>query len=205
MSLASLCDPLTVFKDWEALYSFGDTKQLMPTILSGDFNEFIENARISPLALLDMKGFPIYTLDTQYRMSPAIADFPNRQFYNGILKNHPKAEKSSKTLTREKMRKVSRSLGVKGPKGEGSEYFLIDVRNEISRIEANGTSLVNHANADRILALVRDMLRRGTKPEEIRILSYYQGQRRLIMDRIDNSNFTDEQKGRIQVHTVDSF
>ncbi len=72
VGLASLCVPLMTFHDWEGLFLFGDICQLEPMILSGAFNEFIRNARLSPLALLALKGFEQLLLDTQYRMSPAI-------------------------------------------------------------------------------------------------------------------------------------
>ena len=35
------------------------------------------------------------------------------------------------------------------------EYFMVDIKHRASRIEINGHSLVNHANADKIVALLR--------------------------------------------------
>ena len=203
IGLARLCVPLTTFTDWEGLFLFGDVCQLEPTVLSGQFNEFILNARISPLALLFMKQFPRLLLDTQYRMCPAISAFPNQQFYHGELKNHPSALKDNET--RAKMRKLSLDQGIKGFKNKGYEYFLIDVENGVSRVEVNGTSLVNHANADCIIKNIEAMILLKIEAAEINILTYYQGQRRLIQRKIQETNWTAETKQGIQVHTVYSF
>ena len=205
VNVASLCVPLTTFHDWEGLYLFGDIRQLRPTVLSVTRNEFIENAQISPLALLTSKGFPPLFLDTQYRMSPAISNFPNHQFYDGMLKNHPKAGLDDANGTRQKLRQLSRRAGVKGPYNTGSEYFLLDVRYGVSRPEVNGTSLVNHANADRIIALLKDMLASAIEPGEINILSYYQGQRKLLRQKISETIWPQSVKDALQVHTVDSY
>ena len=47
------------------------------------FNEFIKNARLSPLTFLQGKGFPTIWLDEQYRTAPALSAFPRAQFYDG--------------------------------------------------------------------------------------------------------------------------
>ena len=205
VSLASLCVPLTTFTDWEGLFLFGDISQLEPIVLSGSVNEFIQNARLSPLALLRMKEFHEYLLDTQYRMCPAISAFPNQQFYHGQLKDHPKAEQDSETGTRQKMRELSKNYGVTGYKGEGSEYFLLDVVKGVSRHEHSGTSLVNHGNATRIVALVQDMRGMGILANEIKILCYYQGQIRFLRQKIEESDLDPETKKSVQLFTVDSF
>lgn len=33
-------------------------------------------------------GLPLHLLDTQYRMHPLIAEYPNKRFYNGMLLNY---------------------------------------------------------------------------------------------------------------------
>ncbi|KAL9071318.1 MAG: hypothetical protein Q9161_004334 [Pseudevernia consocians] len=205
VGLASLCVPLTTFHDWEGLYLFGDANQLQPMVLSAMVNEFVHNAKMSPLALLRLKGFPRLLLDTQYRMSPAISSFPNHQFYDGNLKNHPKSDLDNANGTRQKLRQLSLREGVKGYQNKGSEYFLLDVKNGASRIEVNGTSLVNYANADRIVVLLRDMIASLIQPEEIKILSYYQGQRKLLRQKISETDWAQSVKDAIQIHTVDSF
>lgn len=82
VSVAGLCVPLTTSTNWEGLVLVGDSLQLEPTITSRAFNEFIMNAWLSPLALLQGKGIPTILLDEQYRMAPALSAFPQTQFYD---------------------------------------------------------------------------------------------------------------------------
>jgi senataxin len=41
-------------------------------------------------------GYPIHLLKTQYRMHPAIREFPGAQFYNGELEDGPKQAKKTR-------------------------------------------------------------------------------------------------------------
>ncbi len=115
--------------------------------------------------MLAQKRFPSILIDTQYRMSPAIPMFPSQQFYDGLLKDHPRDRLDN--LTRQKMHRFTKSFGIHGPgqkakqekDWEGSENMVINVMNGNSRIEVAGTSLVNYANTqpdtsiiDRILS-----------------------------------------------------
>lgn len=52
VTMASFCVPLTAFKGYKGVLIFGDSRQLKPTVLSTGLNEFVRNARVSPLALL---------------------------------------------------------------------------------------------------------------------------------------------------------
>ncbi len=187
------------------------------------------NARVSPIALLAQKGFPSLLLDTQYRMCPAISLFPSHQFYGGLLKDHPEARKDNEM--RQKMREISKSFGIYGPgqriaqaskKGkkkqrkqednrQGSEYLVINVKYGTSRIEKNGTSLVNFANAHAVIAVIDRMLQQKIDPARIKILAYYNGQMRLIqkmlkdIDPESEENFTAEAEAAIEVSSVGSF
>ncbi|KRH94636.1 tRNA-splicing endonuclease positive effector (SEN1) [Pseudoloma neurophilia] len=59
----------------------GDPRQLPPTVLS--------KSKPYASSLFDrlMKSQPVLLLDVQYRMHPEIADFPNKYFYQSMLKN----------------------------------------------------------------------------------------------------------------------
>lgn len=83
VSTSELYVPLTTLTKWEVLVLVGDSLQLEPTVTSSAFNEFLQNARLSALALLQGKGFPTILLDEQYRMAPALSAFPRVQFYDG--------------------------------------------------------------------------------------------------------------------------
>lgn len=205
ISVPSFCVPLTTFDQWEGLFLFGDVQQLEPTVLSGQFNEFIANARMSPLALLAMKGFPSYLLDEQYRMCPACSLFPRWQFYDNQGLKDSAAMKEDNEV-RKAMREITLSMGIKGDKGQGSEYVVTNVPNGCSQVELNGTSLVNHANADVIIRMIDRFLNSGTiKASMIKILSYYQGQRRFIRSKINDMTWPKVVKDAIEISTVDAF
>lgn len=77
----------------------------------------------------------------------------------------------------------------------------MNVKNGTSRIEVNGTPLVNHAIADCVV----DLIGTGIQPAEITVLCYYQGQRRLVRQKIYEKIWADEIKNTIGLHTVDAF
>ena len=206
ISIPILCVPLTIFGHWKDVFLFGDIQQLEPTALSGKANEFIANAKMSPLALLAVKGYETMLLDTQYRMCPANSRFPRHQFYDGEGLKDSQLVKEDNDV-RQAMRRMTKESGVDGDNKEGSEYVLTNVPNGCSRVEHNGTSLVNHANADVILNMIARFLAEGTiKAKMNKVLSYYQGQRRLIRKKIQAmSKWNQEIKNAIEVATVDTF
>ena len=205
ISIASLCVPLTTFTKWEGLFLFGDVQQLKPSAFSGQYNEFVHDAKVSPLALLAMKGVQPILLKEQYRMAPACSAFPRMEFYDDKgLKDS--AEVKIDNAIRKAVREVSIGLGVVGENGEGSEYFVTNVARGCSRVEVNGTSLVNHANADVIMDLIDRLLRTiVVKAAMIKILTYYQGQRRLLRRLINSRPWPRAIKDAIEIATVDSF
>ena len=138
-------------------------------------------------------------------MAPAHSKFPRAQFrYEIGLKDSDTVEQDNEV--RQPVRALSRELGVSGDKGEGSEYFLANIANGCSRVEVHGTSLVNHANADVIITLIERLIKtRTVKAGMIKVLTYYQGQRRLLLSKISQTNRPPAIKKAIVVSTVDSF
>ena len=205
ISIASLCVPLTTFTKWEGLILIGDIQQLKPPSFSGQFNEFAADAKVSPLALLAMKGVEPYLLDEQYRRAPACSAFPRTQFYDDKgLKDSDLVKRDN--VVRKAVREVSLGLGVVGENGQGSEYFVTNVARGCSRVELNGTSLVNYANADTIIDIIeRLILTTVVTARMIKILTYYQGQRRLLKERINSRPWPQALKDNIEIHTVDSL
>lgn len=207
VSIPELCVPLTTFTNWEGLVLVGDCLQLKPTIKSSAFNEFIRNAGLSPLALLQGKGFPSILLDEQYRMAPALSAFPRAQFYDGNgLKD------SQKVMVDNDVRKVIRDwsftgLGARGANGKGTEYLMVDVPYGCSRLEPNGTSLVNYANAIVVINIIDRLLTwEAITPKMFKVLCYYKGQVRLINRFIrEKADWEDSVKKAIVVTTIESF
>ena len=187
ISIPSLSVPLVTFTKWEGIFFFGDIQQLEPTSLSTNFNEFKANGKVSPLALLAMKNYQTYLLDTQYRMVPSCSKFPRVQFYDDKGLKDSEMVKEDNPV-RQTLRNMTKDLGVKGEKGEGTEYLVCDVPNGCSRVELHGILLVNHANADVIISMIERLLKAGTITAHIiKILTYYTGQLCLIRDKISKT------------------
>ena len=207
VSIAELCVPLTTFTKWEGLVLVGDSVRLEPTITSSALNEFLENARLSPLALLQGKDFPSILLDEQYRMAPALSAFPRAQFYERSgLKD------SQKVMVDNNVREAIRGwtlngLNTQGSEGKGTEYLVVDIPYGCSRLEPNGTSLVNYANALVVINIIDRLLTyNAIKPKMFKVLCYYKGQVRLISRLIlENADWEYSVRKAIVVTTVDSF
>lgn len=72
--------------------------------------------------------------------------------------------------------------------------------------EVNGTSLVNHANAGVVVDMIdRLILTKVVKAGMIKVLTYYQGQRRLMRQLLDSRPWDRDLKDAIEISTVDSF
>ena len=208
VSIAELCVPLTTFTNWEGLVLVGDDLQLEPTVTSKAFNEFLSNARLSPLALLHRKGFPSILLDEQYRMAPALSAFLRRQFYDERgLKDSAKVQVDN--IVRQTIRSwtLTAPVNAPGPKKEGTKYLLVDIPYGCSRQEPNGTSLVNYANALVVIRTIKALLRfECIVPKMFKVLCYYRGQLRLINRLIrEDMEWDGDVKKALVVTTVDSF
>ncbi|KAL8779414.1 MAG: hypothetical protein Q9203_001456 [Teloschistes exilis] len=86
-SLATVFVPLVQSKNWQALLLFGDERQLGVHCPSDIPSEVTKNAQMSAVDILVGKGYPTNTLLQQYRMCPAIYQFPSRHFYDGKLQS----------------------------------------------------------------------------------------------------------------------
>ena len=184
LTMAALANVLTSFTSWLVVTLFGDPNQLLPFVLAGRMNEFMANALLSVLALLEEKGYPVIRLIQQYRMAPAIVQWVAKFFYKGQLTNHASVLKDNKY--REIARDISKRVyKIDGPEGNGSEYWMVDVANGLSQVQHHGTSLHNSANAEAIGALVDECLAKGVEPSEISVLVYYTGQLDVVIHKIE--------------------
>jgi len=87
-TIANLAVPLTAYIQWLALVIYGDPKQLYPPVMSKVADEFILNAKLSPMEMLSRTGHPFIQLKEQYRMVPESSKFPNQRFHRGLLTDH---------------------------------------------------------------------------------------------------------------------
>lgn len=207
LGLAAVGNVLTSLSGWEVVYFFGDPQHFPPFDSAGIYNEFRENAKLSAIALFDFKNFNMIRLTVQYRMAPSIVKWVNEFFYENDLVNHESVEADN--VYRRIGRNISRGLyGIKGPKGNGSEYWNISVERGISRNRRTNTSLVNHANSDVVVELTGRFLRGGIAPHDIGILTYYVDQKLLNIKLLSQANASGGnvwEVNEIDVDTVDAY
>ncbi|KAI4190034.1 MAG: hypothetical protein L6R41_001053 [Letrouitia leprolyta] len=197
-SFPSMFVPMMAFKKWIALLMFGDPQQLTPTIMARFFSEVAQRSKVSPLQVAWNSKRNLFLLTDQYRMAEAIHQFVSEHFYANELVCHPMAKVDNPI--REQVRQVSKLYGIKG---NGSEYFLLDVVKGCARVEPQGTSLVNYANADAIVDLVDNYIKAGIPPERIVILSMYKAQIKLLALKI--TRLPDGRLKYAVISTTDAF
>lgn len=148
-------------------------------------------------------GVQSVLLDTQYRMRPSISAFPNQSFYRSALIDSPSvANRSTQT--------ASSYL----PKKRGASSVFIS-HNLPESLQWN--SILNKGEADVVLAIVSDLLRRNPtlEAESIGIVTPYVAQSKWLSWLIENRSqwllepvLGRQRAGevkRVEVNTVDGF
>jgi predicted DNA helicase len=169
----------------------GDHKQLPPTIL----NEDAARGNLSRSLferLLELHGDKIRVmLAVQYRMNEEIAEFPNKEFYEGKLKANESVKKhnlmdllpESKFVNEDVKPFLFIDTG-------GSEMFK-------ERTRRGSTSKENAGEAKLVEEIAARLLSSGIRPEDIAVISPYDDQVALIrrMLRVEG----------LEIKTVDGF
>ena len=162
----------------------GDHRQLPPTVIS----RRAENGglRRSLFERLVAMGIKPMLLDTQYRMHPAISDFPNRTFYEGRLVDGITAAERPNPA------------GLLWNDWEVPMAFLPVNGDEL--LSPDGASKENPAEAGWVAKILENLLQAGDLEEaDIGIITPYAGQVRAIRDALPERNDS------VEVHTVDGY
>ena len=162
----------------------GDHRQLPPTVIS----RRAENGglRRSLFERLVAMGIEPMLLDTQYRMHPAISDFPNRIFYEGRLVDGITAADRPNPA------------GLLWNDWEVPMAFLPVNGDEL--LSPDGASKENPAEAGWVAKILENLLQAGDLEEtDIGIITPYAGQVRAIRDALPERNDS------VEVHTVDGY
>ena len=162
----------------------GDHRQLPPTVIS----RRAENGglRRSLFERLAAMGIEPMLLDTQYRMHPAISDFPNRIFYEGRLVDGITAADRPNPA------------GLLWNDWEVPMAFLPVNGDEL--LSPDGASKENPAEAGWVAKILENLLQAGDLEEtDIGIITPYAGQVRAIRDALPERNDS------VEVHTVDGY
>ena len=132
-------------------------------------------------------------LEVQYRMHPCLSEFPSNMFYEGSLQNG--ATEADKTM---------RGVDFPWPNPDKPMFFYIS--NGFEEISPSGTSYLNRTEASTVEKIVTAFLRGGCTPDQIGVITPYEGQRAYTVAHMGRSGtLRSDLYENIEVASVDSF
>lgn len=198
---------IPIVKGAKQVIMVGDHCQLGPVIMCKSASRAgLSRSLFERLILLNIK--PV-RLQVQYRMHPALSEFPSNMFYEGFLQNGVTVDS----------RRDPR-LNFPWPQADIPMMFYASTGAE--EYSASGTSYINRVEAANVEKIVTLMLKAGVLPNQIGVITPYEGQRSYITsymtrhgtlrqqvnDGDNNSGISDNGKllyDLIEIASVDSF
>ncbi|KCV70861.1 hypothetical protein, variant 1 [Fonticula alba] len=170
----------------------GDQMQLGPVVLNARCMAAGLNRSMFQ-RLVALRGDPL-RLDIQYRMHPSMAAFPAKVFYQGTLENGVTAEQRT-------------PAEVEFPWPDPKTPMMFWKNHGREKPDHRDTSYYNPSEASRVLQVLNRLLDRGVSPDEIGIISPYNGQCRHIRSlMMQPANYAKRQLyKRVEVASVDAF
>ncbi|CAK0830568.1 unnamed protein product, partial [Prorocentrum cordatum] len=170
------------------LVLLGDHCQLPPTV--GSDLAAKEGLGLSLFERLARSGVKPTLLQQQYRMHPAISEFPREHFYSGELGDGVRAEDRQTPN------------GFRWPVAN----MPVAVVSVHGRERPEGTSWMNDQEGQRVVEVVRGFLQGGFQTTEMGVVTPYGAQARLLRTMLKRANIrTGRDFGGIEVNSVDSF
>ena len=162
----------------------GDHRQLPPTVISRRSEE--GGLSRSLFERMIKMGIEPLMLTTQYRMHPAISEFPNSRFYESRLENG--VSETDRLAPK----------GLIWPDWDVPIAFLPVEGGEV--LSPDGASKENPAEASWVVSLLLNLLKAGElREKDIGIITPYAGQVRTIRDQMP------ENLQSVEVRTVDGY
>lgn len=138
-------------------------------------------------------GIRPFRLEVQYRMHPELSRFPSNFFYEGSLQNGVCADE----------RKLSK-MDFPWPVPEKPMLFYVTQGQE--EIAGSGTSYLNRTEAANVEKIATRFLRCGVKPEQIGVITPYEGQRAYLVQYMQYQGALHSKLYQeIEVASVDAF
>lgn len=142
---------------------------------------------------LVLLGFRPIRLQVQYRMHPCLSEFPSNMFYEGTLQNGVSD-----------IERVLPGVTLPFPDPSRPMFFLCSSGSE--EIGPSGTSYLNRTEASAVEKLVTYMLKNGVMPEQMGVVTPYEGQRAYTVTHMERQGpMRSELYANIEVASVDSF
>ncbi|KAI9769729.1 MAG: hypothetical protein M1839_003605 [Geoglossum umbratile] len=188
----------------KAFVMVGDINQLQPVVVSNQENEFAPQLERSMQFRLMQAGYPSCGLRIQYRMLPAISDWPNKTFYNESLINDKSTYPNQRPLASEFSGCLTKTWGI--PR---TNRVMVQPSLRYAITGPNG-SLTNYPNINLVISMVKQLVATTTiKASQISIISLYELQRLNYIHVLETLRMTNQLirpliEG-VEVATVDSF
>ena len=164
----------------------GDHRQLGPVVVSKKAEK--AGFKTSLFERLISLGIRPVRLEVQYRMHPALSEFPSQAFYEGSLQNGVTLES----------RRVS-GLDFPWPKVDMPIFLYNSAGQE--EISSSGTSYLNRLEALNIEKIITSFLKAGLHASQIGVITPYEGQRAYLQATLQ----ANKSHGEIEIASVDAF
>lgn len=173
----------------EQLILVGDHQQLGPRVQKSEHEGLKYNISLME-RLVRMNHVDYRQLNVQRRMAPEISRLLD-PIYGDNYQDHPSLRSEVNHMTRPDI-----------PGMGGFNTAFIDHSFPEATDRTNST--MNKSEADLVVGFARYIVQNGMSPEQIVILTFYNGQRKAILRGIRATKYLDDKPG-IRVKTVDSF
>jgi len=131
-------------------------------------------------------------LQVQYRMHPCLSEFPSNTFYEGTLQNGITA--------------AERTAAIDFPWPDPSRPMFFYTCLGQEEVSGSGTSYLNRTEAANVEKLVTRFLSAGVSPEQIGVITPYEGQRAYLVTHMQrNGALRQALYTAIEVASVDAF
>eukprot|EP00053_Salpingoeca_punica_P018610 m.183108 g.183108 ORF g.183108 m.183108 type:complete len:1045 (+) comp17467_c0_seq2:72-3206(+) len=169
----------------------GDHCQLGPVVMCKKAAQAgLQQSLFERLVILGIR--PI-RLQVQYRMHPALSEFPSNTFYEGSLQNGVTAGE-----------RLMPSVEFPWPVPEVPMFFYATTGQE--EISSSGTSYLNRTEAAIVEKVVTKFLRSNVNPSQIGVITPYEGQRAFLVNYMQfNGAMRKELYEQLEVASVDAF
>eukprot|EP00163_Fabomonas_tropica_P009292 TRINITY_DN1909_c0_g1_i2.p1 TRINITY_DN1909_c0_g1~~TRINITY_DN1909_c0_g1_i2.p1 ORF type:complete len:1112 (+),score=271.16 TRINITY_DN1909_c0_g1_i2:105-3440(+) len=181
---------IPIVKGCKQLVLIGDHCQLGPVILCKKAARAgLQQSLFERMIMLAVR--PI-RLQVQYRMHPALSLWPSNTFYEGTLQNGVTVEE--------------RRMDIDFPWPVPNKPLMFWVAMGQEEISSSGTSYLNRTEASHTEKAVTELLNAGVTPEQIGVVTPYEGQRAYIVRHMErNGVLSAELYDAIEVASVDAF
>ncbi|WFD15392.1 ATP-dependent RNA helicase [Malassezia arunalokei] len=182
---------IPIVQGCQQLVLVGDHQQLGPVVMNRKVARAgLNESLFERLVLLGVKP---RRLEVQYRMHPSLSEFPSNMFYDGMLQNG--------VSSHERLRK---HVAIPWPIPTMPMMFYQNLGQE--EISPSGTSYLNRTEASSVEKLVTTLLKAGVAPEQIGVITPYEGQRNFVINHMQfHGSMVKDAYRAIEVASVDAF